>query len=506
MKLFAKEEKVGLLVIIALVSLAYLTIKTGNLSLGKKKGTVLYASFANVRGLDRGAQVRVAGIEAGRVEDIVLNDNGVPRLTLLVFPEIKVRQDAVASIKSQGFMGEKYVELSPGTPGLPYAKSEGYIRSNEADYELEQVAQQVSELAKELKKITEAISETIATPEGKLAMKQTLANLQAITTQFRTLLEQNTQQISATVNNFQQLSSNLNQVVTKNEARISQIIQDLQSFAKVLRQESPGMAKQFQSTAKSLDDVITENRDALHQGVVNANQLVLKLQGATKNLNDILATVNEGKGTIGKLVKDDTLYHDAQETLAGIKTTLTKAEDFRLYLGYRGEYLTRFDKSKSYVSLKLQPRADKYYLLEIIDDFRGNTTNKETTTYTDSNGPVTTHEEITEDRFKFSAEVAKRFQDVVLRGGVIESTGGVGMDFFTLHDDLQWHVDAWDFTADNPHLKIGADYHFAKYFSVNTGVDHLIDNDSLSFFLGAGFTFEDKDLKYLLGKIPIPGL
>jgi phospholipid/cholesterol/gamma-HCH transport system substrate-binding protein len=389
---------------------------------------------------------------------------------------------------------------------MPYAKNESTIRVSEADQDFDQMAQQISNLAGDLKKITAAISETIATPEGKLAMKQTLNNLQTITAQLKDLMERNAQQISATVNNFQQLSGNLNQVVTKNEARISQIIQDLQSFAQVLRQESPELADRFQSMAKNLDEVITENREALHQGVTNVNGLVLKLQGATKNLDGILAAVNEGKGTVGKLVKDDALYNDARETLADIKTTLAKADSFRLYLGYRDEYLTRFDKSKSYVSVRLQPHEDKYYLVEVVDDFQGTTKNKETVTYSDSNGPVITREEITEDKFKFSAEVARRFQDVALRGGLIESTGGVGLDFFALHDDLQLHLDAWDFTADNPHLKIGADYHFAKYFSVNTGVDHFIDNDRLSFFLGAGFSFEDKDLKYLLGKIPIPGL
>ncbi|MEW5802416.1 MAG: MlaD family protein [bacterium] len=505
MKFFDKEEKVGLLVIFALVSLAYLTVKAGNLSWGRKKGTVLYTRFTNVRGLDKGAQVRVAGVEAGRVEDIALID-GVPRLTILIFPEVKIRKDAVASIKSQGFMGEKYVELSPGTLNLPYVENEASIRAGDENQDLDQLARQLSDLAGDLKKITEAINETIASPEGKLALKETLENVRLITAQFKDILEQNASKIHTAVDNFQQVSSNLNRMLTKNEARISQIIQDLQGFAHVLRQESPTLASNFQSVAQSLNEVIAENRESLHQGLTNANQLVLKLQSATDNLNAILTTVNKGEGTVGKLVKDDALYRDAKETLAGFKTTLAKAEDFRLYLGYRSEYATRFEKSKSYVSLRLQPSNDKYYQVELIDDYRGITTSKETVTYIDSNGPVTNREEITEDRFKFSVQIAKRFQDVVLRGGLIESSGGIGMDYLLMNNGLQLHADAWDFTAEKPHLKLGADYYFGKYFSVNTGVDHLIDDDRLSYYLGAGFFFEDEDLKYLLGKIPIPGL
>ncbi|MEW6378792.1 MAG: MlaD family protein [bacterium] len=505
MKLFAREEKVGLFVILALASLAYLTVKAGNLSLGKKKGMLLYVSFSNTRGLDEGAQVRVSGVEAGRVEDVSLIE-GIPRMTLLIFPGIKIHQDAVASIESQGFMGEKYVEISPGTPNTPYLESGGTIRTGEVSKDFEQVAQQISLVAQDLKKITEAIRETIATPEGKLAMKQSLANLQAITDQFKNLLEQNAEQIHATVSNFQQLSSNLNRVIVRNEAEISQIIHEFRLFAEVLRKESPQLAERFQSVARNLDEIIAENRDSLHQGVVNANQLVVKLQGATDKVDSLLTTVNEGKGTIGKLVKDDTLYRDAQETLSGLKTTLAKADAFHLYLGYRGEYHTRFDRSKSYISLKLQPRQDKYYLVELIDDFQGITTTKETSTYTDGSGPVNEREETTEEQFKFSVQIAKRFQDVVLRGGLLESQGGVGVDYLSLNDKLQLHFDAWDFAADKPHLKLNADYHFGKYFLVNTGVDHLADDDRLSYFLGAGFSFEDEDLKYLLGKIPIPGL
>ena len=79
MKLLGKEEKVGLLVIMALISLTYLTFKAGNLSLRKDRGIVLFADFNQVHGLEKGAQVRIAGVEAGRVKNIILKmDNGKP--------------------------------------------------------------------------------------------------------------------------------------------------------------------------------------------------------------------------------------------------------------------------------------------------------------------------------------------------------------------------------------------------------------------------------------------
>ena len=105
MKSLGKEEKVGLLVIMALISLTYLTFKAGNLSLRKDRGIVLFADFDQVYGLDKGAQVRIAGVEAGRVKDIILK-NGKPRLNMEIFAGINVQKNTTASIQSQGFMGE----------------------------------------------------------------------------------------------------------------------------------------------------------------------------------------------------------------------------------------------------------------------------------------------------------------------------------------------------------------------------------------------------------------
>lgn len=505
MKLLGKEEKIGLLVIMALISLTYLTFKAGNLSLSKNRGTVLFADFNQVHGLDKGAQVRIAGVEAGRVKDITLRKaDGKPRLSMEIFAGIKVQENTSASIQSQGFMGEKYVELMPGEPSSVYLQDGGFIKGIEDHGSIDQLAQQVSILVQDLKEISGAIRETIATPEGKLALKQSLADLQASMTHVKDFLEQNTQQVQSIIGNFQEFTSNLNSVLNTNKVNISLIIQDLQKVAETLREKAPLLADQVQSTIGSLEEIITENRYSLKEGVQNVNKLVFKLHDTADHLNGVLASIDQGEGTLGKLVKDDGIYNDLQDTIGGLKGAFKSAEAFRLYLGYRNEYFTEFDKSKSYISLKLQPSIDKYYLLEVIDDFRGLTSTKETSTLENGN-LTTTEEQITEDKFKISLQIAKRFHSFVLRGGLIESKGGIGLDYFFINDALQLHFGAWDFTAENPHLKCFVDYQFLKYFSLNTGLDHLADDEQLSYFFGAGFSFEDQDLKYLLSKIPIPG-
>ncbi|MGA1875098.1 MAG: MlaD family protein [bacterium] len=505
MKFLNKEEKVGLMVIMALISLTYLTFKAGKLSLGRDRGLVLYADFKSVHGLEKGAQVKVSGVEAGRVEDIRLID-GNPRLTLVIFPGIRIRADAVAEIQSQGFMGEKHVELDPGSPGIPYLESGSQLKAKEEYVDFDQVSQQVAVLAQDLRKITLALSESLASPEGKAAIKESLANLRTSTAQISDILQQNSQQFRSIMDNLKEFSSNLNHLLARNSGNISRMVNDLQEFSKTLREDGPVMAQQLQSVIEEFQGVLAENRDSLHEGISNANQLILKLQETADSLNSVLASVNKGEGTIGKLVKDDKLYDDVRGAVGGVQKVFTQAEAIRLYLGFRSEYLTRFEKSKSSISLRLQPAEDKYYLLELIDDFRGIKKTKETTVFVDGNHSVTTREEVVEDDFKISLQIAKRFQNITLRGGLIETTGGVGLDYSMMGGNLQLHLDAFDFGEEKPHLKIFAGYQLGTYISLSTGFDHLADEDQLSYFLGAGFSFEDRDLKYLLGKIPFPSL
>lgn len=504
MKFFNKEEKVGLLVVLALISLVYLTFKAGDLTIRKNQGLVLYADFPDAGGLEKGAQVRVAGVQAGKVDSIVLLD-GKPRLTLHFNPGVKIRRQATAGIQSLGFMGEKYLEINPGEDNQPYLESEQFIKVSNKSVDYDQLAQQASSLVEELQKVAEALSEVLASPEGKATLQGTLSNIKVSTDELRNLLEGNAHQVEAMVNNLQEFSSHLNSLITGNETKISQMIQDLQKFAEILREKAPVLATHLQSAAEDLAGMLTENRQSVREGIVNVNNLVIKLQGTADHFNGVLSTIQKGEGTIGKLVKDDEIYQDLQESLSGVKNIFRSSESFRIFLGFRGEYHTRFEESKSYVSLKLQPQQDKFYLLEVVDDFRGFTTNEGTRVFVDGNGPVTTRKELTEDNFKISLEIAKRFNKIALRGGLIESTGGVGLDYYLMDDDLTLHFDAFDFTANEPNLKFCVNYHFAKIFALNAGADNLVNNDRISFFLGAGFSFEDQDLKYLLGKIPVPG-
>jgi len=137
MRKFDLELGVGLFIIAGMVCLAYLTIKLGQLEVFGDKGYEIHAVFSSSGGLKTGSSVVIAGVDVGRVKKIVLDDYQA-RVTMSLPLEVKIQEDAIASIKTKGLIGEKYVEISPG--GLDENLGPGgVIRDTQPPIDIEQL-------------------------------------------------------------------------------------------------------------------------------------------------------------------------------------------------------------------------------------------------------------------------------------------------------------------------------------------------------------------------------
>ncbi len=112
-----RQTAVGIFVLLGLVCVAYLTIKLGRMELFETKGFELTARFNSVSGLRVGADVEMAGVPVGRVAAITLDDDPMQRQALVrmvLDRDLKLSTDTIASIKTSGLIGDKYVNLQPG--------------------------------------------------------------------------------------------------------------------------------------------------------------------------------------------------------------------------------------------------------------------------------------------------------------------------------------------------------------------------------------------------------
>lgn len=113
MQRFNREIAVGLFVVMGFLALAYLSIKLGDIQIGSGNTYTLTAVFPTVAGLKASASIEVAGVSIGRVENITLQDFEAI-VTMRVDGSIRLQDDAIASIRTRGLIGEKFIRITPG--------------------------------------------------------------------------------------------------------------------------------------------------------------------------------------------------------------------------------------------------------------------------------------------------------------------------------------------------------------------------------------------------------
>jgi phospholipid/cholesterol/gamma-HCH transport system substrate-binding protein len=486
------EAKVGLFILIGMLLLGYMTMQVGQRGIGVKKGYIVDVVFDNVAGLNKYSSVQIAGVEVGRVEDILLKD-GKALVRLRIIPNVTLEKDVSAAIKTRGVLGDKYIEIMPGTRGMAALEPGEQIRNVERQADIDRLLNQIGAIADDIKTVSGTLSNVMGGQAGQESIGGILENMKLLTQNINKLVVSNEATIRSMLLNAQELTTNLNRVVVKNDDKVGEVIDNL-------RGASREMEKTFASFSQIADEV-NRGEGTLGQ-LMKDKTTITNLNKTLASLQEVSDKINQGKGTLGKLVNDEETVNNLNQSLAGINRYVTKAEQFRTFLGYRGEYLWDKSNFKSYLDVKIQPKQDQFYLLGLMSDPRGRLTVRDYTT----GGGTTRMEEWDKSGLLFNAQIGKRFRNVVLRGGILESTGGFGLDYMALNDRLKLTFEAFDFSSDrNAHLKGYADVQLFKYLYLTGGWDDFISKrGNSSGFVGLSIRFEDDDLKYLLTSTPIP--
>ena len=510
MKFLTNEAKVGLFAIIAFVIIGFLTFKLGDFSLFRSTGGDSYLVRMDTAGLlEANADVLVSGVIKGEVSEIKLN-KGLVEIKVIVEKDAYIRIDSEVQIKSRGLMGEAYLEFTPVSRNAPLAQNgyvfEGFSVKSMSDLQdsMGSLVDKLSSIGDDIKAVTSNLRGVLGTPDGELKIHNIVDNVERLTHNLDQMIIENRENLKSTIDNASNIVGNINKTI-------------------------PNLLEKFERLISDLNSIIADNRDNISGSMSNIKKITDKAQNAIDSINSITEKIDKGQGTIGKLINDDKIHENLDTTLTEIKDTLSTAKDYfgriqrtKLFFGYSGEYMTDIGKTKSYVSLILQPNPKKFYYAALVNDPYGDISIEDTreviTTNTyDANNFWTgrdkiireTREETKTDKYKFSLQYGYSFSDyLTFRGGLFESEGGVGLDIIYNRAKLSLSFEAWDFDDDDfdPHLKLYSRFNIYKGLFFTVGYDNFLNSDFDEFFLGGGISFEDDDLKYLLGHIPIPGL
>lgn len=486
MKNLSPELKVGVFAIIVVLILSYMTFKVGSLPFTWDKGYRLYASFSDIKGLDEKSRIKIAGVDSGTVEEIRLKE-GKAELTLLIEPDVKIYSDAGVILRMSGLLGDRYLALSPGTPQNPLLKDGDTINNVTPSADIDELTNELKSAATDIGDMADIFKDIFGDAERK-SLAETIHNLEAATKGLEEIIQEDRRPLNNTLRSLEKFSKALGE-------KGPGLVDDLSRLSKSLGDKGPALVDDLGKTANELSALIEENRNTIKEGIEN-------IRSAAKSADNIARKIDNGEGTLGKLLADDKLYDSISKVAEGAGKTLDAVERLRTFMDFRTEYNSQDEEWKGNFNLTLQPNKDKYYILGLVQDLRGSV---ETTTTT-LNGVAIT-EETVESKLEFNAQYARRFDNLVLRIGMIESTFGMGADYLFPNKKGMVSVNLWDFNAEevdseSAHAKIGVDYNVFKHLFVSGGIDNFLNENRRGIYIGGGIKFEDEDFKYILGNMP----
>ncbi len=478
------ETKVGLFFTGAVVLLAVLIFRAEKLEVGGKRNqSERFTFFDSVAGLNIQSAVRIAGVPVGSVRTIAL-ENGKARVVLGLSNDVPIYGDATVSLGSIGILGEKFVDLDPGhsakgpfPQGLPLPAKPGISLDN--------LMESLSEISKNVKGVTQAMNESIGGEQGRQKIDEIVDNIRVLTAEFRSMAQENHGAIDHTLANVDALSTDL-------------------------RDRLPRLAQQFESIGRTLNAILEENRPELKGVVGDIRKLAQSFQGSADNIKTLTDRINNGQGTIGKLLNDDSTVKKINEAVDNVNNLLGGLSkfDFRLDMG-AAQWSKRGD-SMAGLGLEIAPRPDYWYAIGFnsTPDGKVNQSTQSITQVDPVTGLPTSATQniswVTTDRaFTASAQFAKRLGPAVFSAGIVENTGGGGVELRALDDRLRAGFLAYDFTKridkPNPRYRFTSSYQFWRGAYVQAGVQDIDNKDLRTVFFGAGLRWKDDDLKKLVG-------
>lgn len=473
--------KVGIFVLLSAAAV-YLVWRTVSKDVGPGKSYVVWAQLTDATGLAPHSRVSIAGIPVGTIEKISLS-NGAARVDVRVKGDVDLYDNATVGKKSVSLLGESVIVLTPGTQDHPQLKNGDQIKLVAEYPTTDTVVAQVAQIADRVQKVAEQLANSIGTQQGGENMRRILQNLADATEALNVTIRENRETIRDTLKNVDAITQNSGPQLAKILENVRVITEDV----RVLVSQNGGQGGQA---------------GELRSTIERLNRSSKSLESALEHIDHITDRMDKGEGTLGKLSKDETLINEVQGVAEGVNDYVGGLSRLQTIVGLRSDYNFLANTIKSYVEVRLQPREDKYYMIELINDPRGKTSF--TQTDVDTTNPrdpahyrtVTT---TTTDAFRFSIMIARRLGPVTGRFGIKESTGGIGLDVHLLRDRFELRQDLFGFGEEiQPRYRVYLGYEFIHRLWLLAGIDHLFLPNRRDYFLGLQLRFNDEDLKTVL--------
>jgi phospholipid/cholesterol/gamma-HCH transport system substrate-binding protein len=307
--MLTREQKIGVFFVVGLVLLFVAIELTLGLGLFKSRYPI-YATFADVQGLDNGADVLLAGIKAGRVREMRIENRRVV-VRMMIDHSYEVKKDSVARLDFRALSGERFVSISLGTPTAATA-GPGDTIDGETPVSFADVVDRMGTVAENVSALTESL---------RTNSERLLANLADVVEQNRDALGDTAQHLASITGKLDRGTGTLGLLLNDPALyeRVTGAMTDVQTSVKDLG----AVARNLNEGKSTLGKLVTED-DGLY---AQLRDTVDSLQTTSRNAEEITASIAHGEGTLGRAVADPSLYDEAQDTLRTVNRATQSVED-----------------------------------------------------------------------------------------------------------------------------------------------------------------------------------
>ncbi len=529
---------VGLLTIATLV-IVVIAVARSNRGVTGEDSYTLNAWFDDVTGVSSGTKITIAGYKVGQVEDVKLVGNKVRvqiRLLRAVVAYAGKRDPTTARLANAAvlqrvqasFLGDFYLELAPGAAGAilkPGGEIPVVITATGMEQTLEkletasEVVPKINKIAEDIGKITDNAARVLGSVQGQQRFEEIADNLVKASRELSSTtqdlrerlgqgvlgpggdLDRGLKNFASVTGKADRMMDDASELLTQGGDSAQRSLQNIERITKAVRDLVGRNSGQADTALTSVQDTMASVQKTLG-----------RIDRVAEKLEEVVSRMERGEGNVGRLMKDETLVRSTEAVVDGAKKLLERYTQLETGLDYRvSSYVKRTPDNlawQSHLSLRLQPREDRFVLATLTTDNLGKVTYltrvTQTTPASGQSGQVTEKFRETEDTWKFGLQYARKFGPLTLRGGLIESTAGGGIDLHLWNGRIGLSADVFRFTeSPRPRLRLAATWEFIQHMYAWAGGDELLfPSTRADAFFGLGLSFTDNDLKILFASAP----
>jgi phospholipid/cholesterol/gamma-HCH transport system substrate-binding protein len=491
------EAKVGLFITISLVFLFGLLSQLSSFDNFFKKSYPLIAKIDEATGLKPKAKVKLKGVDIGYVDNIFLKGRDV-YVKLMIDEGVKIPKDSTIALSQDSLLGGKFIDIKPSNSD-EFLEPNMLLSKEKKSSTIEEASTSADEAFREIKLLVQDLRDVL-NKGGKSDIEKTLSNLKEFTDLLASINREDNKTIHEIINRLNKTIAKFENMavnISKTAGDFSKMSKDISKTAKDYSKVANNINKDLPAIMKKIDSITTYLNNVSRTLDRKLPPVMDKLTRLEDNLNN---TIENNDSKLNKaLTSVDGFFSSGTETIDKVDRYLDSLTKSELHVEMRNDQV--FDEggySKTRFDLALKPDPTRYYMLGVTSSPSFKANDKYEKGYIGNKK----HES---GEFFISAQYGKRFDDFLFRVGIIENSGGFGVDYFKFNDRLKFSADIYDFNAVNdirgksPNLTTTVRYQFFKHLNTYFSANNILNSDASSFSVGIGISFVDNDLKNILG-------